>query len=196
MCKSCESFQIHIQNGEEGKKKAAKLLFEEEVIQKHAKHFYWKYHRFVSEQFHDWQDFFIEIVLRIFKEKESGRGPRENCEGYYYKLTRNICEEMVRADKKWKDTEQVLLRLDEITGDPYIIEKVKHYIVKMECKCKTLLYHYHIQEESIREKEQLVKVLYEKCGKSYTVNSIPVHLSGCLTRLSEAIRIDTDHIFN
>ncbi len=195
MCKSCESFQSHILNGEEGRRKAASLLFEEEAIQKNAKRFYWKYQRFVSEQFDNWEDFFVEIVLRIFKEKEAGRGPRENCEGYYFKLTRNICEEMVRANSKWKETEEHLSRVDELTGDPYIIEKVKHYIQKMDCKCKTLMYHYHIEEELIRDKGQLVQLLKTNCGKDYTTNSIPVHLSGCLGKLSTMVSEDEDKLF-
>lgn len=195
MCKSCESFKIHIQEGEVGRKKAAKLLFEEEVIQKHARYFYWKYQRYVSAQYIGWEDFYVEIVLRIFHEKESGRGPRDNCDGYYYKLTRNICEEMVRAAKKAKAVQEQLSLLDELTGDPHIIEKVKKYIEKLECKCSTLLYHYHIEEELIRDKQQLVKVLKEKCGKDYTTGSIPVHLSGCLDKLSELVEKDEDHLF-
>ncbi|MBK9271262.1 MAG: sigma-70 family RNA polymerase sigma factor [Saprospiraceae bacterium] len=195
MCKSCETFQSHIQNGEEGRKMAAKLLFEEEAIHKNARHFYWKYKRFVSEQYESWEDFLVEIVLRIFKEKEAGRGPRENCEGYYFKLTRNICEEMVRTSNRWRETEEQLARIEETTGDPYIIEKVKQYIQKMECKCRTLMYHYHIEEELIKDKDKLVGILKDQCGKDYTRNSIPVHLSGCLDKLAKAVRQDEDKLF-
>lgn len=195
MCKSCESFQIHINQGDEGRKMAARLLFEEEIIQKHAKYFYWKYQRFVSLNFESWQDFYIEVVLRIFHEKNSGRGPRENCEGYYYKLTRNICEEMVRAVTKAKEVQKHLTELDEITGDPMIIEKVKQYIFKLECKCSTLLYHYHIEERLVRDKQQLTELLKEKCGKEYTTGSIPVHLSGCLDKLNSLISKDPDKLF-
>lgn len=195
MCKSCESFQSNIQQGDAGRKTAARLLFEEEIIQKHAKYFYWKYQRFVSLNFENWEDFYVEIVLRIFHEKESGRGPRENCEGYYYKLTRNICEEMVRAATKSKEVQKHLANLDELTGDPLIIEKVKKYIFKLECKCSTLLYHYHIEENLVREKQALVALLLEKCGKPYTTGSIPVHLSGCLDKLHQLISNDPDKIF-
>lgn len=195
MCKSCENFNELIEQGEAGKKKAIKALFDEEIIQKHARYFFWKYQRFVSMSFENWEDFYVEIVLRIVHEKESGRGPRENCEGYYYKLTRNICEEMVRADKKSKAIQEHFKNLDEITGDPAIIEKLKHYIKKMECKCSTLMYHYHIEEELIRDRNQLVVVLKSKCSKEYTSGSIPVHLSGCLQKLTQTIQEDPDHLF-
>jgi len=195
MCKSCESFQSEILKGEEGKKNAARLLFEEESIRKNARHFFRKYERYVSSLYENWEEFYIEIVLRIFKEKEAGRGPRENCEGYYFKLTRNVCEEMVRASNRWKATEEQLTRLDELSGDPYIIEKVKKYIAKMDCKCAHLMYHYHIGEQLVRDREQLVKILAEKCGRDYTTGSIPVHLSGCLGKLADMIEEDEDKLF-
>lgn len=184
-----------MEQGETGKKLAIKTLFDEEIIQKHARYFFWKYQRFVSLSFENWEDFYVEIVLRIFHEKDSGRGPKDNCDGYYYKLTRNICEEMVRADKKSKEIQNHFKNLDEITSDPSIIEKIKHYIKKMECKCSTLMYHYHIEEELIRDKQKLVAMLKLNCKKDYTSGSIPVHLSGCLQKLSQTIQEDPDHLF-
>lgn len=195
MCKSCESFKLHLLDGELGRKKAAQSLFEEEIIQKHARYFYWKYQRFVSQDYTGWEDFYVEVVLRIFKEKEAGRGPRDNCDGYYYKLTRNICEEMVRLSNKSKAAQEELSRLDELTGDPYIIEKVKKYIDQLECKCSRLLYHYHIEEQMVRDKQQLVNILKDKCGKEYSLGSIPVHLSGCLNKLTDLVENDPDHLF-
>lgn len=195
MCKSCESFQSEILKGEEGRKNAARLLFEEEAIRKNARHFFRKYERHVSALYESWEEFYIEIVLRIFKEKEAGRGPRENCEGYYFKLTRNVCEEMVRMADRRKSVEDHLGRLDELSGDPYIIEKVKKYIFKMDCKCSHLMYHYHIEEQLVRDREQLVKILADKCGREYTSGSIPVHLSGCLGKLSDLIEEDQDKLF-
>ncbi|MBK9719383.1 MAG: hypothetical protein IPO85_18090 [Saprospiraceae bacterium] len=195
MCKSCESFSDLLKEGEEGKKKAARLLFDEEIIQKHARYFFWKYQRYMSKDYDNWEDFYIEIVLRIFREKEAGRGPRENCDGYYYKLTRNICEEMVRFTNRSNEVQKQLLLLDEVTGDPHIIEKVKHYIQQMECKCSTLLYHYHIEEQLVRDKQELVVLLKEKCGKDYTTGSVPVHLSGCLNKLTQLIQQDTNRLF-
>lgn len=195
MCKSCETFQDHMKQGEEGRKAAVRILFEQESIRKHARYFFWKYQRHVSSSFTDWEDFYVEIVLRIFHEKEAGRGPRENCEGYYYKLTRNICEEMVRANKKSMEAQKQLSNLDALTGDPEIIEKVVHYIRQMSCKCSTLLYHYHIEVELVRDKKQLVEMLLQKCGKQYTLGSIPVHLSECLDKLCEFIHNDPDNLF-
>lgn len=195
MCKSCEAFNEHIRNGEAGKREAARQLFDEPVIQEQARYFFWKYQRYVSGDFPEWEDFYIEVVLRVFGEKEAGRGPRTNCEGYYYKLTRNICEEMVRYVNRSREVQVQLSRLDEITGDPRIIEKVKHYISQLDCKCSNLLYHYHIEETLIRDKKELVNVLLEKCGKSYTLGSIPVHLSGCLEKLTKLVQDDRDQLF-
>lgn len=85
--------------------------------------------------------------------------------------------------------------LAEITEDPYVIEKVKMYIAKQNCKCSTILYHATIEEEYITDAAMMVRILKDKCKQIYSENAIKVHKSNCLKELCTIIEQDPDGLF-
>ncbi len=192
----CKQLFLLIQSGIKGQKEASEAICGDVRYRKIA--------RYVFEDFpklapaYDWEDVFMEAVVRLVLAAVNGKPAPENGKAYFRGICRFVCQEFLRELPKPIDPASVLFDYIHLNSDPSLRDKLTRYLNRLGDPCKTLLWLYYLEEPPVKEYKRLAETLNQlkkDAAKTIAPESIPTTLTRCRDKFGGILSNHRDDLF-